>query len=225
MIDNLGIDYAVANLRGGGEYGKVWHDGGRLRNKQNVFDDFQAAGEYLISNNYVEKDKLIIRGASNGGLLVGACINQRPDLFRCAIAEVGVMDMTRFHKFTIGHAWRTDYGDPDNKKDLEYLLTYSPLHNVNKVNTSLDFESRIGYPATLLCTADHDDRVVPCHTYKFLAELQYQLGNKYYQTNPLLARIDTNVGHGAGMGLNKSMVQQTDILAFISVCLGISWTN
>ncbi|HMS55976.1 MAG TPA: prolyl oligopeptidase family serine peptidase [Fimbriimonadaceae bacterium] len=193
---------AVACIRGGGEYGKAWHDGGRLQNKQNCFDDFIAAGEWLISNNYTATPRLAIQGGSNGGLLVGACMNQRPDLFGVCLPEVGVMDMLRFHKFTIGWAWVSDYGSPDKKDEFETLLTYSPYHNV-KVGTK--------YPATLVITGDHDDRVVPAHSFKFAAALQHaQAGDA-----PVLIRIETQAGHGAGKPTAKVIDEVVDKWAFL----------
>ncbi|MDA7978036.1 MAG: prolyl oligopeptidase family serine peptidase [Pirellulales bacterium] len=195
--------FAVANLRGGGEYGKAWHDAGRLHNKQNVFDDFIAAGEWLIENNYTRKEKLAINGGSNGGLLVGACITQRPDLFAAAIPAVGVMDMLRFQKFTIGWAWVSDYGSSDNPDDFKTQYAYSPYHNI-KQGTE--------YPPTLITTADHDDRVVPAHSYKFAAQMQYAQAGK----NPIIIRIETSAGHGAGTPVSKRIEQATDALAFLN---------
>lgn len=193
---------AVACIRGGGEYGKAWHDGGRLQNKQNCFDDFIAAGEWLISNKYTSTPRLAIQGGSNGGLLVGAVMNQRPDLFGVCLPEVGVMDMLRFHKFTIGWAWVSDYGSPDKKEDFETLLKYSPYHNVRQ---------GAKYPATLVITGDHDDRVVPAHSFKFAAALQHaQSGDA-----PVLIRIETQAGHGAGKPTAKLIDEVVDKWGFL----------
>lgn len=189
----LGGVYAVPNLRGGGEYGKAWHKAGTQQKKQNVFDDFIAAAEFLIAENYTSSDKLAIRGGSNGGLLVGACMTQRPELFQVALPAVGVLDMLRYHTFTSGEGWAYDYGtSAQNKEMFEYLLGYSPVHNVVR---------DVDYPATLVTTADHDDRVVPAHSYKFIAELQ----DKHEGGVPVMIRIDVNAGHGAGMPLSKAI--------------------
>jgi len=205
---------AVPNLRGGGEYGGDWHKAGQRNNKQNVFNDFISAAQYLIHNKYTNPSKIFINGGSNGGLLVGACINQRPDLFGCAVASVGVMDMLHFHKFTIGHAWCSDYGCADIKEEFDALYAYSPLHNVRKGKP---------YPATLLTTADHDDRVVPLHSFKLISELQYQLGNETQQKQPLLIRIETKAGHGAGKPLSKTIEELADVFAFVGKTLGLTW--
>jgi len=204
----MGGVYAQANLRGGGEYGQEWHDAGRRQNKQNVFDDFIAAAEWLIANRVTSKDRLAIHGGSNGGLLVGACITQRPDLFGAALPAVGVMDMVRFHKFTIGWAWKSDYGDPEVADDFRTLYAYSPLHNIRP---------GIAYPPTLITTSDHDDRVVPCHSFKFAAALQSaQSGDA-----PVLIRIETSAGHGAGKPTTKIIQEVADQWAFLVEALNI----
>jgi len=200
--------YAVANLRGGGEYGKKWHDAGTKMNKQNVFDDFIAAAEYLIENKYTSKEYLAIRGGSNGGLLVGAVMTQRPDLMQVALPAVGVLDMLRYHTFTAGAGWAYDYGTAEDSKEMfEYLKAYSPVHNV-KEGTS--------YPATMVTTGDHDDRVVPAHSFKFAAELQA----KQNGTNPVLIRIETDAGHGAGTPVSKTIEQYADIYGFTLFNMG-----
>ena len=202
LLENGGI-YAVANIRGGGEYGEEWHDAGTLMQKQNVFDDFIAAGEFLIAEGYTSKDKLAIIGGSNGGLLVGACMLQRPELFRVALSHVGVLDMLRYHKFTIGWAWATVYGtSEDDSAMFNYLLGYSPLHNI---------KSGVDYPATMVFTADHDDRVVPAHSFKFIATLQ----EKNTGPNPVLIRIESKAGHGAGTPVSKVIEQVADQWAFM----------
>ncbi|EDK30410.1 prolyl endopeptidase [Vibrionales bacterium SWAT-3] len=205
----LGGVYAVPNLRGGGEYGKAWHKAGTQQQKQNVFDDFIAAAEFLIEENYTSSDKLAIRGGSNGGLLVGACMTQRPELFQVALPAVGVLDMLRYHTFTSGEGWAYDYGtSAQNKEMFEYLLGYSPVHNVVR---------GVDYPATLVTTADHDDRVVPAHSYKFIAELQ----DKHEGGAPVMIRIDVNAGHGAGMPLSKAIDLTADIYAFTLFNMGV----
>ncbi|MBR9786723.1 MAG: S9 family peptidase [Vibrionaceae bacterium] len=205
----LGGIYAVANMRGGGEYGKAWHNAGTQLQKQNVFDDFIAAAEYLIDNNYTSSERLAIRGGSNGGLLVGACMTQRPELFKVALPAVGVLDMLRYHTFTSGEGWKYDFGTSEQSEEMfQYLLGYSPVHNVKE---------GVQYPATLVTTADHDDRVVPAHSYKFIAELQ----DKHEGENPVLIRIDVNAGHGAGMPLSKQIDLTTDIYAFTLYNMGI----
>jgi prolyl oligopeptidase len=199
----MGGVYAVANLRGGGEYGQEWYDAGRLKTKQNVFDDFIAAAEYLIREKYTSTPKLAIQGGSNGGLLVGACLTQRPDLFGAALPAVGVMDMLRFDKFTIGWAWRSDYGQPDkNKEDFDTVMKYSPLHTIKPGTT---------YPATLVTTADHDDRVVPLHSFKFTATLQAAQAGPA----PVLIRIETKAGHGAGKPTDKIIEERADMYGFL----------
>ena len=205
----MGGVFAQANIRGGGEYGKDWHDAGRLANKQNCFDDFIAAAEWLIENRYTSRQKLAIGGGSNGGLLVGACITQRPDLFAAALPAVGVLDMLRFHKFTIGWAWTSDYGSPDEADMFKTLRAYSPYHNL---------KPGAAYPATLITTADHDDRVVPSHSFKFAAALQAaQAGDA-----PTLIRIETRAGHGAGKPTAKIIEEQADRWAFLVKALGMS---
>ncbi|TBN16615.1 prolyl oligopeptidase family serine peptidase [Hyunsoonleella pacifica] len=199
---------AVPNLRGGGEYGKKWHIAGTKMQKQNVFDDFIAAGEYLIENNYTSSDYLAIRGGSNGGLLVGAVMTQRPDLAKVALPAVGVLDMLRYHTFTAGAGWAYDYGTAnDNKEMFEYLKGYSPVHNVKE---------GVAYPATLVTTGDHDDRVVPAHSFKFAAELQ----SKQTGDNPTLIRIETDAGHGAGTPVSKTIEQYADIFGFTLFNMG-----
>lgn len=200
--------YAVPNLRGGGEYGKAWHDAGTKLKKQNVFDDFIAAAEYLIDNDYTSSDYLAVRGGSNGGLLVGATMTQRPDLMKVALPAVGVMDMLRYHTFTAGAGWAYDYGtSEDNKEMFQYLYHYSPVHSV---------EAGTEYPATLVTTGDHDDRVVPAHSFKFAAELQ----DKQEGTNPTLIRIETNAGHGAGKPTSKIIEEYADIFGFTLYNMG-----
>jgi len=200
FLEQGGI-YAVANIRGGGEYGRAWHRAGILEKKQNSFDDFIAAAEYLIAENYTNTNRLAICGRSNGGLLVGAVLNQRPDLFKVALPIVGVMDMLRYHKFTLGRAWTVEYGSSEVKEQFEYLIKYSPLHNIKATN----------YPATLVLTADHDDRVVPAHSYKYISTLQeYQKGDA-----PVIIRIDGNAGHGSGKSTYQLINEWTDIWSFV----------
>lgn len=200
--------YAVANLRGGGEYGKKWHDAGTKMQKQNVFDDFIAAAEYLINQKLTSSDYLAIRGGSNGGLLVGAVMTQRPDLMKVALPAVGVLDMLRYHTFTAGAGWAYDYGTAeDNAEMFAYLLNYSPVHQV---------KNGVSYPATMITTGDHDDRVVPAHSFKFAAELQ----EKQAGENPVLIRIDINAGHGAGKSIAQTIQENTDIQSFILYNMG-----
>ena len=212
LLQQGGI-YAVANLRGGGEYGEKWHIAGTKMQKQNVFDDFIAAGEYLIENKYTSSEKLAIAGGSNGGLLVGAVMTQRPELFKVALPAVGVLDMLRYNKFTAGAGWSFDYGIAEDSKEMfEYLIKYSPYHAIKQ---------GVSYPATLITTADHDDRVVPAHSFKFAARLQeYHQGN-----NPVLIRIETNAGHGAGKPTDKIIEEAADKWAFMFQNLGIRYTD
>ncbi|MDD3490625.1 MAG: prolyl oligopeptidase family serine peptidase [Paludibacter sp.] len=208
FLEQGGI-YVVANIRGGGEYGEKWHKAGTKMQKQNVFDDFIGAAEYLIAQKYTSPEKLAINGGSNGGLLIGACMTQRPELFAVAIPEVGVLDMLRYQKFTIGWAWATDYGTSEESKEMfEYLKAYSPLHNVKE---------GVKYPATMVMTGDHDDRVVPAHSFKFAATLQHANTGNY----PSLIRIDTKAGHGAGKPIAKVIDAQADMWAFVMYNLGM----
>ncbi|MDR0895635.1 MAG: prolyl oligopeptidase family serine peptidase [Prevotellaceae bacterium] len=208
-LESGGI-YVLANIRGGNEYGETWHIAGTKMQKQNVFDDFIAAAEYLIANNYTHPSKIGIVGGSNGGLLVGACMTQRPDLYRVAIPQVGVMDMLRYHKFTIGWNWASDYGTSEDSREMfEYLKGYSPLHNL-KPGTR--------YPATLVTTADHDDRVVPAHSFKFAATLQACNDGTY----PTLIRIDSKAGHGSGKPMTKVLEEQADVYSFVMYNLGMT---
>jgi len=205
----MGGIYAVPNIRGGGEYGEKWHLAGTKMNKQNVFDDFISAAQYLTDNNYTSTPYLAVRGGSNGGLLVGAVMTQRPDMFAVALPAVGVLDMLRYHKFTAGAGWAYDYGTADDNPEMfRYLLGYSPVHNIKE---------GINYPATLITTSDHDDRVVPAHSFKFAATLQA----KHSGTNPVLIRIETNAGHGAGTPVSKSIEQYADLFSFTLWNMGI----
>jgi len=209
FLEQGGI-YAQVTLRGGSEYGEDWHKAGMLHHKQNVFNDMIGAAEYLIAAHYTSKGKMAIRGGSNGGLLVGACMTQRPDLFKVAIPQVGVMDMLRYQKFTVGWAWAVEYGSSDHKEDFDYLYHYSPYHNL---------QPGVSYPATLVTTADHDDRVVPAHSFKFAARLQeYNAG-----PNPVLIRIDSKAGHGAGKPTSKVIDEAADIWSFVMFNLGMDY--
>ncbi|HEX7022035.1 MAG TPA: prolyl oligopeptidase family serine peptidase, partial [Trueperaceae bacterium] len=204
----LGGVLAVANLRGGSEYGKAWHEAGTLHHKQNVFDDFIACAEHLIDEGITSPSKLAIQGGSNGGLLVGAAMTQRPDLFAAALPAVGVMDMLRYHLFTAGVAWVRDYGSSDDPEEFRTLLAYSPLHNLEPGTT---------YPATLITTGDHDDRVVPAHSFKFAAALQHaQAGDA-----PALIRVETRGGHGMGKPTRMVIEEQADLWAFLTRVLGV----
>lgn len=199
----------MANLRGGGEYGEEWHSAGMLMKKQNVFDDFIAAGEYLISEGYTSSEHLAIMGGSNGGLLVGACMTQRPDLFAAALPAVGVLDMLRYHKFTVGWGWVPEYGSSEESEEMfDYLIEYSPLHNL---------EEGTSYPATLVTTGDHDDRVVPAHSFKYAATLQ----KAHEGDNPVLIRIETDAGHGAGKPISKIIEEYADVYSFMMWNTGV----
>ena len=209
FVEQGGI-YCVANLRGGSEYGEAWHKAGMLENKQNVFDDFIAAAEYLIAEKYTSSDKLAIAGGSNGGLLVGACEVQRPDLYAVCLPAVGVMDMLRYHKFTIGWGWAVEYGSSENEEQFDYIYKYSPLHNIRE---------GVQYPATLVTTADHDDRVVPAHSFKFTAQMQHcQAGDA-----PILIRIESKAGHGAGKPTSKRIDEEADTYAFLFQNIGVPY--
>ena len=209
FVEQGGI-YCVANLRGGSEYGEAWHRGGMLENKQNVFDDFIAAAEWLVYNKYTSSEKLAIAGGSNGGLLVGACEVQRPDLYAVCLPAVGVMDMLRYHKFTIGWGWAVEYGTSDVAEQFAYIYPYSPLHNIRE---------GVAYPATLVTTADHDDRVVPAHSFKFAATLQHCQGGDA----PILIRIDSKAGHGAGKPTSKRIDEAADCFAFLFQNVGVPY--
>ena len=209
FVEQGGI-YCVANLRGGSKYGEAWHKAGMLENKQNVFDDFIAAAEYLIAEKYTSSDKLAIAGGSNGGLLVGACEVQRPDLYAVCLPAVGVMDMLRYHKFTIGWGWAVEYGSSENEEQFDYIYKYSPLHNIRE---------GVKYPATLVTTADHDDRVVPAHSFKFAAQMQHcQAGDA-----PVLIRIESNAGHGAGKPTSKRIAEEADTYSFLFQNIGVPY--
>ena len=204
-LENGGV-YAMPNIRGGGEYGEEWHKAGMLLNKQNVFDDFIAAAEFLIKEKYTNSNKLCISGRSNGGLLVGACMTQRPDLYAVAIPGVGVMDMLKYHKFTIGWGWAVEYGSSDDSTHFQNLVRYSPYHNIMEKE----------YPATMVFTADHDDRVVPAHSFKFISRLQ----EKQQGSKPTLIRIDIDAGHGAGKPTHMQIAEWADIWSFVLENMG-----
>eukprot|EP01128_Nolandella_sp_AFSM9_P006698 TRINITY_DN3508_c0_g1_i1.p1 TRINITY_DN3508_c0_g1~~TRINITY_DN3508_c0_g1_i1.p1 ORF type:complete len:758 (-),score=207.38 TRINITY_DN3508_c0_g1_i1:98-2245(-) len=215
-MNNLNGIFALANLRGGGEYGEEWHSAGTKEKKQNVFDDFHAAAEYLVEEKYTSPSKITINGGSNGGLLVGACINQRPELYGAAVAAVGVMDMLKFHKFTIGHFWVSDFGSSDDAEGFKYIHAYSPIHNIHPSKP---------YPAVFLTTADHDDRVSPLHSYKYIAALQNLVGGRKDQKQPLLIRIEKKAGHGAGKPTAKVIAESADGFAFAAHYLNITWVD
>jgi prolyl oligopeptidase len=204
----LGGIFAVANIRGGGEYGEAWHQAGSKERKQNVFDDFIAAAEYLIAGKWTSPAKLAIYGGSNGGLLVGACMTQRPELFGAVVAAVAVMDMLRFQRFTIGWAWTSDYGSSDDADEFRTLLAYSPYHNIRP---------GVSYPATFITTGDHDDRVFPAHSFKFAAALQHAQGG----AAPILLEVETKAGHGAGKPTAKLIDEVVDRYAFLAMVLGM----
>jgi len=208
FLEQGGI-YVVANLRGGSEYGEKWHQAGMLLKKQTVFNDFIAAADYLFKKKYTSVGKLAVWGGSNGGLLVGAVINQQPELYKVAIAEVGVMDMLRFHKFTIGWNWTAEYGNSDKARDFRNLYSYSPLHNI---------KPGLNYPATIITTSDHDDRVVPAHSFKYAATLQ----EIYKGKNPILLRVETNSGHGSS-NITKYIEATAEVYAFAMYNLGMDW--
>uniref|UniRef100_A0A1I8IER6 Prolyl endopeptidase n=1 Tax=Macrostomum lignano TaxID=282301 RepID=A0A1I8IER6_9PLAT len=224
LLRNYRCAFAVANIRGGDEFGEDWHLGGCLMNKQNCFDDFIAAAEYLVKEGVALPDKLVIEGASNGGLLVAACALQRPDLYAGVVCSMGVLDMLRFHKFTIGHGWVSDYGTPDgSESEFRNVFAYSPLHNVARVADRSDWGS--DFPALLVLTASHDDRVMALHSLKFVAEVQYRLGSRPGQTRPLLARIETKDGHGFGRPLNKTIEERADVYCFMQRSLALVWRD
>jgi prolyl oligopeptidase len=209
LLESGGV-FAMPNIRGGGEYGEQWHQAGMMENKQNVFDDFIAAAEYLIKEGYTSPYMLAAAGGSNGGLLVGAVVNQRPDLFKVSFPAVGVMDMLRYLKFTIGSAWVREYGSSDIEEQFNFLIKYSPIHNIRK---------GLNYPATLVTTADHDDRVVPLHSYKYIATLQ----EKYKDSNPVMIRVETKAGHGMGKPTDKMIEEWADIWAFMFYNMGVEF--
>jgi len=207
---------ALANIRGGGEYGEDWSNAGRKLNLQTCLTDFQSAGDFLVNEKYADKSKLVIHGGSHGGMLVGACTNQRPDLFGASVAAVGVMDMLRFHKYTIGYAWKSNYGCSDEKQDFDNLVKISPLHNIRIPENGK-------YPAVLVLTGDHDDRVVPSHTLKYIGTLQHTMGGVDTQDKPMLVRIDTKAGHGAGTPSTKKIEEITDMYSFLVQAINLQY--
>jgi prolyl oligopeptidase len=214
FIQSFNAILAIPNIRGGAEYGEDWHTQAIKEHRHICFEDFECAAEYLVAQKYTNPNKICINGGSNGGTLVSACANRRPDLFRCVVSQVPVADMLRFHKFTIGHAWCTDFGCSDNEKEFKALYAYSPLHNVRK---------GVQYPAILVTTADHDDRVVPLHSFKYAATLHHELGET--NTLPLLIRIETKAGHGAGKPTTKIIEEYSDVYAFIAHILDLTWVE
>uniref|UniRef100_A0A915Q292 Prolyl endopeptidase n=1 Tax=Setaria digitata TaxID=48799 RepID=A0A915Q292_9BILA len=218
FLDNFKGVFALANLRGGSEYGEKWHEGGMRERKQNVFDDFIAAAEYLINNKYTSRERLAIHGGSNGGLLVGAVSQQRPDLFGAVVNQVGVLDMLRYHKFTIGNAWVPEYGNPDDASDFEFIYKYSPLHNIEIPNKGHQ------WPSTMLMTADHDDRVVPSHSLKYMAQLyEAARSSNRFQKKPLIIRVDVKAGHGSGKPTSKIIAEIVDMYCFLQRVLSLKW--
>mmetsp|Transcript_4906 Transcript_4906/g.16028 ORF Transcript_4906/g.16028 Transcript_4906/m.16028 type:complete len:257 (-) Transcript_4906:333-1103(-) len=215
FVEHFRGTYVIANIRGGGEYGEEWHKAGRIHNRQNCYDDFICAAEHLISKGVTTPSQLAINGGSNGGLLVAAVMLQRPELFKCVLADVGVLDMLRFHKFTIGHAWTSDFGSPDDPDEFRTIFKYSPYHNIRRGKKM---------PATLLTTGDHDDRVVPLHSYKFISALQDTCGGESYQDEPLMIKIETAAGHGAGKPTTKRLEEAANKFAFIARVLNCNWT-
>lgn len=212
LMENLNVCVVEANIRGGGEYGDIWHESAKKQNRQKSFDDFQAAAEYLIKNNYSNPNKIAIHGISNGGLLVATCVNQRPDLFGCAIVAQGVLDMLKYHLYTIGYAWITEYGNPDNKEDAEYIMKYSPVHNVKE---------KTQYPAMLIRTSDYDDRVVPTHSYKFVSELRDKVCEE--NIKPILLNVEKKAGHGYGKSTTKTIEENADNFTFIALSLNLEY--
>ncbi|EPS72019.1 hypothetical protein M569_02738, partial [Genlisea aurea] len=219
LSKHLNAVVCVANVRGGGEYGEGWHRGGTLSRKQNSFDDFVSCAEYVVSCGYTEPRRLCIEGVSNGGLLIGACLNQRPDLFGCALAHVGVMDMLRFHKFSIGHAWTSEFGCPDKEEDFHWIIKYSPLHNVRRRGPDEAF------PAVMLLTADHDDRVVPLHSLKLVATMQHEVMCSTPGKNPIIVRVERNAGHGCGMPTDKTISEVADRYGFMAKMVDAEWVD
>lgn len=228
LAKHMGVVFCSTNLRGGGEYGEAWHNAGKRENKQNVFDDFIACAEYVVSLGYTSPGKICIEGASNGGLLIGATVNQRPDLYGCAFALGGPMDMLRYHKFTLGHYWMSEYGCPEKEEDFHWLIKYSPLHTVKRPWEQESLRQPCQYPSTMMFTADHDDRVVPLHSLKQIATLQHVLCTSLEnspQTNPIFCRILMNTGHGAGASTQKQIDEAALRYSFMAKQMGITWRD